>query len=241
MKEVEIIKSELKQLSNPEKAAFFPRFFKTGKGQYGEGDKFIGVTVPNQRKVAKSHLDISLKELEELLRSDYHEHRLTALLILVYKFESTKDENVRSEIYDFYLENTQYVNNWDLVDTSAEMLGEYLENKDRSLLIQFANSSDLWEQRISIISTYAFIKKKDFDYTLKISEILLHHPHDLIQKAVGWMLREMGKRDIEPLIKFLDEHAHEMPRTMLRYSIEKLSADQKDYYMKAKSEFEAKL
>jgi 3-methyladenine DNA glycosylase AlkD len=227
------IKSELGQYVNPEKAAFFPRFFKTGPGEYGEGDVFIGVTVPHQRKVARKYFkDIDLKELQLLLRDPVHEYRLTALFVLVYKYEKAREE-VKKEIVDFYLANIRYVNNWDLVDASADkILGAYLFHKDKKILYDFANSGSLWEQRIAIISTFYFIKKNYFQDTLEIAKLLLHHEHDLIHKAVGWMLREVGKRDLTTEIDFLQKHYQEMPRTMLRYAIEKFDPELREYFLK---------
>lgn len=228
------LKQELAKFVNPEKAAHFPKFFKTEKGQYGEGDKFIGVTVPNQRKVAKQYIDISLKQLQDLLQSEIHEYRLTALLVLVYKWQRAKTEAEHEQLYEFYLNNLEWVNNWDLVDTSADkLIGGYLYkyNKDRKIIYKLANSGKLWQERIAILATYFFIKNDDFADILKLSEKFLSHKHDLIHKATGWMLREMGKRDLEPLLEFLDKHTLQMPRTMLRYSIEKLPEAKRKYYL----------
>ncbi len=227
----EQIKQELTKYINPEKVGFFPRFFKTGKGEYSEGDKFLGVTVPNQRKIAKKFNDTPLSELQKLILSEYHEHRLTALIILVNRFRKSNDEGERKELIDFYLKNIDRVNNWDLVDSSAEILGEFLSDKDKTLLYDFAKSTELWLERISIIATYHYIKNSNFDDTLAISEILLNHKHDLIHKAVGWMLREVGKRDLETQIRFLDKHKNLMPRTMLRYAIEKFPEEQRKRYL----------
>lgn len=224
------LKLELSKYINPEKAAFFPKFFKTGKGEYSEGDKFIGITVPDQRKVAGEFKDISLLELQKVIESEVHEHRLTASIIVVNKFRKTNDMNERKKLIDFYLQNLDYVNNWDLVDTSAEILGEYLADKDRKLIYELANSDKLWHQRISIIATFHYIKHHQFSDTLAIAEMLLTHEHDLIQKAVGWMLRELGKRDLETEIQFLDKHYRKMPRTMLRYAIERFPEDLRQKY-----------
>ncbi len=217
-----------------EKAEVFPRFFKSGRGEYGEGDLFLGISVPSCRKVAKQYSnEMDLKNVEQLLHSKYHEERLTALLILVDKFHKTNPLG-QDEIYGLYLKSiSKYINNWDLVDlSSSKIIGEYLLNKDRSVLYKLARSKNLWERRVSIISTFAFIYKKETNETYKISEILLHDSHDLIQKAVGWMLREAGKRVSEAeLLEFLDQHYKTMPRTMLRYSIERLSSEQKKKYM----------
>ncbi len=222
---------DLQKVASSEKAAFFPNFFKTGPGQYGEGDKFIGVTVPNQRLIAKKYGSISLNELSKLLGSSIHEHRLTALLILVDKYEKANLQE-RKEIYDFYLNNLKGVNNWDLVDSSAyKIVGAYLSDKPKDLLYRFAKSSNLWERRIAIISTLYFIRNKQFEDTVKISELLLADEEDLMHKAVGWMLREMGKQNEATLLNFLDAHYKQMPRTALRYAIERLSVSQKNKYM----------
>jgi 3-methyladenine DNA glycosylase AlkD len=229
------VKKELEKYINKEKAAFFPKFFKTGIGQYGEGDQFIGVTVPNQRKVSKMfYKEMELKDIQELLNSPIHEHRLTSLYILVLKFEKSKDLAEKKKIYDFYLKNAKKVNNWDLVDSSAhKIVGAYLleTEESRDILYKLAKSKNLWEQRISIISTWMFIREKQFDDTLKISEILLNHPHDLIHKAVGWMLREIGKKDEKVLKEFLNKHYKQMPRTMLRYAIEKFPEETRKKYL----------
>lgn len=230
MKFVEVIK-DLNKLRNKNKAKTFSWFFKTGKGEYGYGDKFLGVSVPEQRKVAKKYADLSLLEIQKLLKSPIHEHRFTALEILVMKYEKCEPKD-REKIVEFYLKNTKYINNWDLVDTSAGyILGSYLYKNERSVLYRLAKSKNLWQKRIAIVSTHYFIRKKDFKDTIRLSEILLKDQHDLIQKAVGWMLREVGKQDEKTLLSFLDKHYKEMPRTMLRYSIERLSPKQKKFYM----------
>ena len=222
---------DLEKVASTEKAAFFPNFFKTGPGQYGEGDKFIGVTVPNQRVIAKKYTSISLNELSKLLASPIHEHRLTALLILVGKYEKANLQE-RKEIYEFYLANLKGVNNWDLVDSSAyKIAGAYLSDKPKDVLYRFAKSSNIWERRIAIISTLYFIRNKQFEDTIKISELLLTDKEDLMHKAVGWMLREMGKQSESTLLQFLDLYYKQMPRTALRYAIERLSFDKKKKYM----------
>jgi len=226
------LKKELARFGNPEKAKILSGFFKTGKGQYGYGDVFLGVKVPETRSVAKKFNSLSLDDLKKLLSGKIHEERLCALMILADKFKQSDSKN-KKMIVNFYLKNTKYVNNWDLVDLSADkILGDYLIDKDKSILYKLAKSQNLWERRISIISTFAFIRNNKFDDTIKISEILLKDKHDLIQKAAGWMLREMGKRDKKELIKFLDKHYRKMPRTMLRYAIERLGKDKKAFYMK---------
>jgi len=225
------VKSDLKKISDPEKAAHLSRFFKTGKGEYGEGDIFWGITVPAQRAVAKSHNDASLDDIALLLSEPVHECRLTALLILVQQY-SGGDDSIRRGIAQFYLSNTAGINNWDLVDLSADkILGHHLYDKNRDILYRLAESSSRWEQRIAVISTFYFIKKNDFRDTVALCEKLINHKHDLIHKATGWMLREAGKRDISVLLGFLDKHHKIMPRTMLRYSIEKLSPEQRKKYM----------
>jgi len=220
---------EINSNANPEKAKLLGRFFKTGKGQYGEGDVFLGIMVPIQRKIAKKY-DLSLEEIQSLLSSKIHEQRLISLLILDAKFKKAAQEE-KEKIFNFYLKNTKNINNWDLVDLSApNIVGNYLLDKDRKILCNLANSQHLWEKRISIISTAPFIRKNDFKDALKISEILLRDKHDLIHKAVGWMLREIGKRDIAVLENFLKKHYKTMPRTMLRYAIEKFpEKTRKDY------------
>lgn len=227
----ETIKKQICEFGSSEKAAHAIRFFKTGKGQYGEGDLFVGVTVPEIRAVAKKHKNLSMYEIEKLLHDKIHECRLCALVILVNRFKIA-DDTVRQNIFDLYLANTRYVNNWDLVDLSAkDIVGEFLIDKERNKLYELAHSQLLWEQRIAIIATYAFIKKSDFDDTLRLSEQFLSHPHDLMHKACGWMLREVGKKSEKILINFLDTHYRNMPRTMLRYAIEKFSHVQKQHYM----------
>ncbi|RLJ00333.1 MAG: DNA alkylation repair protein, partial [Candidatus Aenigmatarchaeota archaeon] len=188
------LKQELQSLKNPEKAKVYLGFFKTGKGEYGEGDIFLGVSVPEQRKIAKKYINLSLKELQELFSTNLHEYRACSLFILINKYRKS-DESGKKEIFDFYLKNTININNWDLVDISApHIIGDYLLNKNRKILYKLANSKNPWEKRISIISTFTFIKNNQFEDTLKISEILLNDNHDLIHKAVGWMLKEIGKR-----------------------------------------------
>ncbi len=230
------IRKDLQALADQEKAKVLQRFFKTGPGQYAEGDIFLGVIVPESRKVAKKYSgNIALEEVRRLLGSDIHEERLIALLILVEKFRNAignKDE--KNKIAKFYLDNLEGVNNWDLVDLSApSILGSYLiqEENDKSILYKFAGSSNVWERRVSIIATLRFIKNNQFDDTLKIAEILLCDDHGLIQKAVGWMLREIGKRDIDAEEAFLKKHYRSMPRTTLRYAIERFPENKRQKYM----------
>lgn len=221
----------METLADPEKAAILSRFFKTGKGQYGEGDIFLGVMVPGQRRIAKKYAALSLKDIRKLLASKVHEHRLVALIILVNQYKKG-DEHDRDKIVDFYLRYSKYINNWDLVDLSAPNIpGEYLLNKDRAVLYRLARSKNLWERRIAIMSTFAFIRKNDFEDALRISALLLHDDHDLIHKAVGWMLREVGKRDFKAEEDFLKEHYRVMPRTMLRYAVERFDQTKKRLFM----------
>ena len=237
MKSVDDIKQALEILSIPEKAEFFPKFFKTGKGEYGEGDVFIGVAVPDQRSVAKEFYNkISLVELSQILSSKVHEHRLTALLLLVYKFEKTKDQSLRKEMVDFYLKHTKYINNWDLVDTSCyKILGRYcFENQDSKLLEKLSDSKNMWEMRMAIVGTMHHIKKGQFELTKNFALKNLKHPHDLMHKANGWLLREMGKMNEKELLDFLNLHYKEMPRTCLRYAIEKLEEEVRKNYLKGR-------
>jgi 3-methyladenine DNA glycosylase AlkD len=225
------IKRDLAQLKDPDRAKNLSWFFKTGKGQYGEGDIFLGVPVPEQRKVAKSYVNLSLVDLQELLNSKIHEHRFTALVILISKYRKA-EESGKEEIFKFYLKNTENISNWDLVDLSApRIVGDYLLNKERSVLYKLAKSHNLWERRISILSTFTFIDNNDFKDALNISELLLGDEHDLIHKAVGWALREIGKRDQNVEERFLTKHYLHIPRTMLRYAIEKFGEKKRKKYL----------
>jgi 3-methyladenine DNA glycosylase AlkD len=227
-----VIQEELTAYSDPIKKEVLPRFFKTGKGEYGEGDCFLGVVVPHTRLIAKRHKDASLQTLDELLQSTWHECRLCALLMLVEQFRKANPLE-QSQIIDFYLAHTDRMNNWDLVDLSAPyLLGAYLFDKSHDPLYRLADSTHLWEQRMAIVATIYFIRHGEYIDTMILSEHLLHHPHDLIRKAVGWMLREVGKRDKDLLIQFLEKHAAVMPRVMLRYAIEKFSPDERARFMK---------
>ena len=231
------IKTALQELSIPGKAEIMQAFFKTGKGEYGEGDVFIGVAVPEQRSVAKEFYNkISLGELGELLPSKIHEHRLTALLILVHQFEKTKDKIKQKEIIDFYLNRTQHINNWDLVDTSCyKILGRYcFENQDSKLLDKLSESENMWEKRMAIVATMHHIKKGKFELTKAFALKNLKHPHDLMHKANGWLLREMGNKNETELLDFLNMHYKEMPRTCLRYAIEKLEEEVRKNYLKGR-------
>ena len=223
------IEKEIQTKKDPIRAKILSRFFKTGKGQYGEGDIFLGIVVPAQRIIAKKYYkETSLREVQKLLNSKIHEYRLIALLILVEKYKEDKEL-----IYDTYIKNFRNINNWDLVDlTAPKIMGDFLKDKNKDILYSLAVSDDLWERRISIIATFDFIKDNDFKDALKISEILLNDKHNLIHKAVGWMLREIGKRNKDLEKEFLDKNYRIMPRTMLRYSIEKFSPREREFYMK---------
>lgn len=226
------LRKEIKSVSNPEKAKFLQRFFKTGKGEYAEGDIFLGIVVPVQRQIAKKYKTLSFDDLQRLITSKYHEERLIALLILVERFKKA-DEKEKEEIVKFYLDNRKGINNWDLVDLSApKILGEHLLDKDRNILYNFAKSNDLWEKRIAVLSTFTFIKNNDFNDAQKIYEALITDKHDLIHKAVGWMLRELGKIDIKTEEEFLKKYYKTMPRTMLRYAIEKFPEKKRAAYLK---------
>lgn len=266
------IEQEIRMYIDPVKREYLPRFFKTGKGQYGEGDKFLGVVVPNTRIVAKRHKDEPFEVMVQLLQSEWHECRLCALLMLVERFKKS-DENARKAIYDFYLTQTARINNWDLVDLSAPgIVGEYLKDKSREDLYRLASSPLLWDQRIAVVSTYTLIKNHDFIDVLSLSEYFIAHSSahslpadahsfahlpladahclhtnahslhtgahsvhplpDLMQKAIGWMLREMGKRDKDLLVQFLEKYCTTMPRTTLRYAIEKFSEEERQEFMK---------
>lgn len=252
---LEALLADLHKFINPKKAAFLPTFFKTGIGQYGEGDQFLGIMVPNVRKIVKMYSGVSRSIVEKLLESPWHEERLCGVLLLVDEYEqATKSikklqkrthlsnsysiqeiRAIQKEIAEYYLYKSTRINNWDLVDLSArkiigcEML--LCSPEKRTLLYQLSQSNLLWDQRIAIVSTYALIRENQFEDTIKLSKIFIHHPHDLMHKACGWMLREVGKRDKDTLVEFLEEHKEAMPRTMLRYAIEKFSKEERDYYM----------
>ncbi|AEI48200.1 DNA alkylation repair protein [Runella slithyformis] len=225
--------TDLKQPGSPEKAAFLSHFFKTGKGQYGEGDVFLGITMPEIREIVKQYPALSLEEWAELLQSPYHECRMAALIGLTKRFQKAKkDELTQQRIFDIYLSNLHQINNWDLVDVSCcDIVGAFLLHKDRSILYRLAERPHLWSQRVSIVSTRYFISRNQFIDTLQLSELLLSHKHDLIHKAIGWMLREVGKRDELVLEEFLDTHLKKMPRTALRYAIERFPESKRKYYL----------
>ncbi|MEK6914326.1 MAG: DNA alkylation repair protein [Nanoarchaeota archaeon] len=229
----ELIK-EINSKKNIEKARIYRRFFKTGKGEYGEGDIFIGLSMLEQRKIAKKFINLGFDDIGKLLYSKYHEYRMIGFIIIVYKFENSNDIE-RKYIVNFYLENISQANNWDLIDCVCDkILGKWLIDKDKNLLYEFSKSENLWKRRIAIISTFYFIKNNKFNYSLDISKILLNDKHDLIHKAVGWMLREIGKRDKEILKEFLKKYYRQMPRTMLRYAIEKFKEDERKKYLNGK-------
>ena len=225
------IRADLRSLADPDKAAFYPRFFKAGPGECAEGDRFLGVTVPEQRRVAKRYRSLPRRSVRSLLRDPFHECRLTALLILVLQFERG-DAVERERIVRFYLDHLDWVNNWDLVDTSAhKILGAWLESRDRSMLYELASSGHLWRRRVAVIATYHFIRQGDFQDTLELAARLRDHEHDLIHKAVGWMLREIGNRDLAAEEEFLARHYRDMPRTMLRYATEKFEPPRRKAYL----------
>ncbi len=238
---LEQLKIDLRKFASVERAKNLSRFFKTGPGQYGEGDKFLGIKVPESRSVATKYKKLSFNEISDLLHSPIHEERLVALLILIEQFQFASrqsDEKIRERIYGFYLENTKYINNWDLVDLSAhKIVGPYLEDKPKvrqlADLKKLARSNSLWERRIAVIATFHYIANGDPTLSIKIAEMLLKDDHDLIHKAVGWMLREIGKRCSEKVLTdFLDKHTTTMPRIMLRYAIERLPESKRKYYLK---------
>ena len=232
-----VVKKFLRLAADKKKAKILSRFFKTGKGDYGEGDVFIGVAVPEQRKIAAKFANLSFKEIKKLLKSKIHEERLTALIILVnqYKKSLKFDKLKSSKIFRFYVKNLSAVNNWDLVDLSCrDIIGEHLTSRPRKIIYKLAASRDIWERRIAVVSSWAFIRKNDFKDTMRLAEILFNDKQDLIHKAVGWMLREVGKKDERVLRKFLDENASKMPRITLRYAVERLPEKDRKKYAKIK-------
>lgn len=229
------VQNDLNAHENPSDAVFLQRFFKTGKGQYGEGDVFIGLRVPQTRMIIKKYKDLSLSEIEKLLESPIHEHRLAAVLIMTQQAKRA-NQVLKKRLYDLYLKRTDRINNWDIIDASCrDVVGGFLLDKPRDPLYKLAKSKKMWERRIAVVSTWQFIRVRDLDDTFKIAEMLLADQEDLMHKATGWMLREAGKKDEALLKEFLDQNAAVMPRTMLRYSLEKLHPSDKTYYMKLKS------
>ncbi|PIP53207.1 DNA alkylation repair protein [Candidatus Beckwithbacteria bacterium CG23_combo_of_CG06-09_8_20_14_all_34_8] len=228
------IEKDLKSLKNPLKIKIFKRFFKTGPGEYGEGDQFLGLTMPQQRLIAqKFYKQVKLDDLDKLIKSPIHEYRMTGLLILTYQYCEANDEN-KKNIYQYYLNNKDRINNWDLIDvTCPKIVGEYLwfHQRDLKVIDRLIKSENLWDRRIAVMATYSFIRRGQFYPFLNFAKILLTDKRDLINKVVGWMLREIGKKDLKALLNFLDINYQQMPRTMLRYSLEKLNPTQKDFYM----------
>ena len=226
-------REEIRALANKEIARHSLRFFKTDKGEYGHGDLFLGVRAPKIRLIAKKHIDISITDMKTLIQSKYHEERFLGLIILVNKYAKTKDKKNRNQLYKIYVSSFKHINNWNLVDvTCPHVTGKHLIDKDRTILYKWAKSEDLWTKRIAMVSTFSFIRKNDLEDTFKIAEILLHDEHDLIHKAVGWMLREAGKRDLKREETFLKKYYKTMPRTMLRYAIEKFPETKRQKYLK---------
>lgn len=218
---------ELKKLENPSKAKLLSGFFKTAKGEYGEGDIFLGITVPQSRELVKKFKEVDYETIQDCLDSRIHEARFCGLILL-----SEKSKNEPEAAYNFFMKNTKNINNWDLIDVfTPKIVGNYLIDKKRDVLYEFAKSDNLWKRRISIISCFSFINDRDFDDAIKISSMLLNDEHDLIHKAVGWMLREVGKKDVNVLEKFLKDKYKRMPRTMLRYAIEKLPENKRKAYL----------
>jgi len=231
----EDIRKRLRDLEDREKAKTLQRFFKTGPGEYGEGDFFLGIPVPRLRELSKECGETDLGEVEALIESSVHEERLLALLILIRKY-NREDEAGKKRIYGLYLKNTRWINNWDLVDLSApNIVGDFLMNRSRKPLYRLARSPVLWERRVAILATLQFIRQQQFDETLRICEILISDKEDLIHKAVGWMLREVGKRDRRAEEAFLRKHYRQMPRTMLRYAIERFPAAKREHFMKGRT------
>ena len=229
------IQKEFSQLASPVIAIQSQRFFKTNKGEYGYGDIFIGIRMPELRKLAKKYSNLGVLEIKKLIKSKIHEERLVGLLILVNQYKSTNNDSEKDKIYDFYLKHFKYINNWDLVDvTCPYIVGVHLMNKNRKILYEWARSEHLWTKRISIVSNWWFIRNGDLREVFKVSKVLLHDEHDLIHKAVGWMLREAGKKDVKKLEEFLKKYYSIMPRTMLRYAIEKFPETKRQKYLKGK-------
>lgn len=230
------VEARLREIGDPEHARFVAGYFRTGPGEYGEGDRFLGIRIPALRARVREYRGVPIDTLAVLMRSEWHEARLFALLLLVDAYERA-DAEAREAIYRLYLRNTRYINNWDLVDSSAPyIVGAHLETRDRSVLDELARSESLWERRIAILATQHFIRRGDFGTTLRIAEVLVDDGHDLIHKAVGWMLREVGNRDRAAEEAFLIRHHRTMPRTMLRYAIEKFPPDLRQRYLRGEME-----
>eukprot|EP01038_Epipyxis_sp_PR26KG_P004373 gene4373-6188_t len=235
-KEVSKIKLLLVNLATDDRKSRNESFFKTSPGQYGEHDKFLGLTNPVIRNIAKDNSNIALNDIQVFLDSKYNEERFLGLVMMINKYDKANDNSTKDQIYDFYLDNLKSVNNWNLVDCSAHLIiGKHLlHSPNKNILLKLSYSSNMWERRIAIVSTLLFIRNNSLEWTLKLSEILLNDDHDLIHKAVGWMLREAGKKNISDLEAFLDKFAATMPRTMLRYSIEKFNSTKRKYYLDMK-------
>ena len=225
--------ADLDAAADPERARHLQRFFRTGPGEYGEGDRFLGLRVPQVRAIVRGHRGLPLAAVAGVLASPYHEHRQAALFVLVDRYRRSAPAE-QETIARFYLDHLDAVNSWDLVDGSApQLLGEHLLSRDRAVLYRLARSGHLWRQRVAVVATFRFIRAGQFDDTLRLAELLRDHPHDLIHKAVGWMLREVGKRDLSVEERFLDRHAAHMPRTMLRYAIERFNPERRRHYLHA--------
>jgi 3-methyladenine DNA glycosylase AlkD len=229
------VKKELRRLADKKKAQVLRGFFKTGPGEYGEGDIFLGVTAPQIRRILQEQNELSLGQTQVLLRSPIHEERAFALLSLVGLCQRSDDKKLKEKVYKLYFRNTKYINNWDLVDLSApQIVGAYLADKSKTPLAALALSKSLWERRIAILATFHFIKNYEFSMTLQIAAILLRDKEDLMHKAVGWMLREVGKRNLAEEERFLKKHCRKMPRTMLRYAIERFPEDKRQAYLRGR-------
>ncbi len=227
------IKSILQQKASPEKAQVLQRFFKTGVGQYGHGDRFLGINTPVIRQLAKEAINLKETDLCKFIKSKYHEERLLGLITLCQKYQKAKDQDTQAALYELYCRHFPYINNWDLVDvTCPHIIGKHLMDKDRSVLVEWAKSDDLWIKRIAMVSNWWFIRHGDLRSVFTISKILLKDEHDLIHKAVGWMLREAAKKDQQKVEKFIQKHYHQMPRTALRYAIERFDKKKRLRYLK---------
>jgi 3-methyladenine DNA glycosylase AlkD len=232
--QLKALKAKINSLSDKRVAENLQWFFKTGKGEYGEGDQFTGLKVPAQRKLAKEFCDLSLEEIRELLKSPIHEERLISLFILADKYRKANDQ-LKNKIFNFYIKDRKGINNWDLVDLSApKIIGSHLREKDKSILFKFALSKNLWDRRIAVLASFEFIKNNNYETSLELCKLLLNDEHDLIHKATGWMLREIGKRNLEIEVKFLKDNYKKMPRTMLRYAIEKFPESKRKKYLQGK-------
>lgn len=231
------LKKDIRKNASKERARASARFFKTGKGEYGEGDRFLGLTMGEVRKLSKQYRNLDFSHVVKLLESSWHEERMIGLLILVLRYEEAKSVPEKRTVFDFYIAHREAVNSWDLVDaTTPNIVGDFLsQQKNRDILYRFARSKNLWERRMAILATYRFVRSGDFHDTVSLATLLLRDTHDLIHKATGWMLREIGKRDELTLIRFLEQYATEMPRTMLRYALEKFSPERRQYFLKKKS------